>query len=112
MRSRRSTAASPWDDFGTGFSSLSSLQKLPIDVLKIDRSFIHGMLDDRDSIAIVRAILGLADALGMTTTAKGIETQEVARMLAALGCTTGQGYHFARPMRAADALAFYQASRA
>ena len=99
------------DDFGTGYSSLSSLQKLPIDILKIDRSFIHGMLDDRDSIAIIRAILGLADALGMVTTGEGVENVETARMLAALGCTLGQGYHFARPMPSDEALAFYRASR-
>ena len=100
------------DDFGTGYSSLASLQRLPIDILKIDRSFVHGMLDDRDSVAIVRAILGLADALGMATTAEGIENSETARMLAALGCTTGQGFHFARPLPDDEALAFYQASRA
>jgi EAL domain-containing protein (putative c-di-GMP-specific phosphodiesterase class I) len=94
------------DDFGTGFSNLASLQKLPIDVLKIDRSFITDMLGDSDRIAIVRAILSLAQALGMTTTAEGVETPELARTLAALGCTTGQGYHFSRPMTADAALAY------
>ncbi|MEP6785188.1 MAG: bifunctional diguanylate cyclase/phosphodiesterase [Sphingomonadales bacterium] len=94
------------DDFGTGFSNLASLQKLPIDVLKIDRSFVTGMLDDPDKVAIVRAILGLAQALGMKTTAEGVETAELARTLAAMGCTTGQGYHFARALDAEDALAF------
>jgi diguanylate cyclase (GGDEF)-like protein len=94
------------DDFGTGFSNLASLQKLPIDVLKIDRSFVTDMLGDPDRIAIVRAILSLAQALGMATTAEGIETAETARMLAALGCTTGQGYHFSRPLEPGAALAF------
>ncbi len=86
------------DDFGTGYSSLAYLQKLPIDVLKIDRSFINGMLADRDKIAIVRAILGLAQALGMQTTAEGIEAIELGHTLAALGCTYGQGYFYARPL--------------
>ncbi|UVO52714.1 bifunctional diguanylate cyclase/phosphodiesterase [Sphingomonas sp. SUN039] len=94
------------DDFGTGFSNLASLQKLPIDVLKIDRSFVTDMLGDPDRIAIVRAILSLAQALGMSTTAEGIETPETARLLAALGCTTGQGYHFSRPLGGDAALAF------
>ncbi len=94
------------DDFGTGFSNLASLQRLPIDVLKIDRSFITDMLGDPDRIAIVRAILSLAQALKMTITAEGIETPELAGALAALGCTTGQGYHFGRPMTADSALAY------
>ena len=87
------------DDFGTGYSNLAYLQKLPIDVLKIDRSFVTGMLADRDKVAIVRAILSLAQALGMETTAEGIETNELAQTLAALGCTYGQGYLYARPLR-------------
>lgn len=94
------------DDFGTGFSNLASLQMLPIDVLKIDRSFVTDMLGDTDRIAIVRAILSLAQALKMTITAEGVETPELAGALAALGCTTGQGYHFGRPMAADVALAY------
>lgn len=86
------------DDFGTGYSNLAYLQKLPIDILKIDRSFVTGMLADRDKVAIVRAILSLAQALGMQTTAEGIETNELAQTLAALGCTFGQGYIYARPL--------------
>lgn len=88
------------DDFGTGFSNLASLQTLPIDVLKIDRSFITGMLADRDKIAIVRAILSLAQALNMTTVAEGIETNELGQTLAALGCAFGQGYCFSRALDA------------
>jgi len=94
------------DDFGTGYSSLAYLQKLPIDLLKIDRSFVSGMLRDRDSVAIVRAILSLASALGMHTTAEGIETAELAQTLAALGCSYGQGYYYARPLSADAALAY------
>lgn len=86
------------DDFGTGYSNLAYLQRLPIDVLKIDRSFVTGMLADRDKVSIVRAILSLAQALGMKTTAEGIETNELAQTLAALGCSYGQGYFYARPL--------------
>ena len=94
------------DDFGTGYSNLAYLQKLPIDILKIDRSFVTGMLADRDKIAIVRAVLSLSQALGMKTTAEGIETVELAQTLAALGCTYGQGYIYARPLEMDAAYAF------
>jgi diguanylate cyclase (GGDEF)-like protein len=99
------------DDFGTGYSNLAYLQKLPIDVLKIDRSFVTGMLADRDKIAIVRAILSLAQALGMKTTAEGIETNELSQTLAALGCTYGQGFVYARPLEAESAYALLEARR-
>jgi diguanylate cyclase (GGDEF)-like protein len=100
------------DDFGTGYSSLAYLQKLPIDILKIDRSFVTDMHENSDSVAIIRAILSLARTLGMSTTAEGIETAEAERTLANLGCDTGQGYFFARPLRACDALDFYRARKA
>jgi EAL domain-containing protein (putative c-di-GMP-specific phosphodiesterase class I) len=100
------------DDFGTGYSSLAYLQRLPIDILKIDRSFVTDMHENRDSVAIIRAILSLARALGMSTTAEGIETIQAARTLAALGCTTGQGYHFARPLGATAALDYFRARSA
>jgi EAL domain-containing protein (putative c-di-GMP-specific phosphodiesterase class I) len=100
------------DDFGTGYSSLAYLQRLPIDTLKIDRSFVTGMLADRDSVAIVRAVLSLARALGMDTTAEGVETVELAQTLAALGCTLAQGYYFARPLRADDAYAYLRSRNA
>ena len=99
------------DDFGTGYSNLAYLQKLPIDILKIDRSFVTGMLADRDKIAIVRAILSLAQALGMQTTAEGIETNELAQTLAALGCTYGQGFVYARPLEADAAYSLLEARR-
>ena len=99
------------DDFGTGYSSLAYLQLLPIDVLKIDRSFVTGMMNDPDSVAIVRAVLGLAEALGMSTTAEGIETVELATTLAALGCASGQGYYFAKPLEADAALAYFKSRR-
>ena len=98
------------DDFGTGYSNLAYLQKLPIDVLKIDRSFVTGMLADRDKIAIVRAILSLAQALGLDTTAEGIETNDLAQTLTALGCTFGQGYVYAKPLEADAAYDFLMAA--
>ena len=96
------------DDFGTGYSSLAYLQRLPIDVLKIDRSFVSGMMADPDSVAIVRAVLSLAEALGMSTTAEGIESRELATTLAALGCASGQGFYFAKPLAPDAAIAFWR----
>ena len=100
------------DDFGTGYSNLAYLQQLPIDVLKIDRSFIAGMMVDKDKRAIVRTVLSLARALGMKTTAEGIETQETSDVLRRLGCSVGQGYFFARPLTAENAYAFLKADMA
>jgi diguanylate cyclase (GGDEF)-like protein len=99
------------DDFGTGYSSLAYLQRLPIDVLKIDRSFVSGMMVDPDSVAIVRAVLSLAEALGMSTTAEGIETVELATTLATLGCDSGQGYYFAKPLEASAALEYWRSRK-
>ncbi|WBO22204.1 putative bifunctional diguanylate cyclase/phosphodiesterase [Sphingomonas abietis] len=96
------------DDFGTGYSSLSYLRKLPIDNLKIDRSFVSGMLADRDKVAIVRAVLSLADALGKTTTAEGVESIELSQTLAALGCSHGQGYFYGMPLTPEAAHEFWQ----
>jgi diguanylate cyclase (GGDEF)-like protein len=100
------------DDFGTGYTSLAYLQRLPIDVLKIDRSFVTGMLRDDDKVAIVRAILSLASALGMDTTAEGIDSPELARTLTELGCCHGQGFHYSRPLPPDAALAYWGGSRA
>ena len=99
------------DDFGTGYSSLAYLQRLPIDVLKIDRSFVTGMMVDPDSVAIVRAVLSLAEALNMSTTAEGVETVELATTLATLGCASGQGYYFAKPLEADAALEYWKNRR-
>ncbi len=99
------------DDFGTGYSNMSSLQKLPIDVLKIDRSFVSDMLVDQDKLAIIGAILSLSKTLGMKTTAEGIEDGEVAAKLCEMGCTYGQGYYFAKPMSADDAYQFWLSRR-
>ena len=98
------------DDFGTGYSNLAYLQRLPIDVLKIDRSFVEHMVDDRDKVAIVRTIQSLAEVLGMRTTAEGVETADQARLLSALGCDFGQGFLFARPMDGKAALEYWRQS--
>jgi c-di-GMP phosphodiesterase Gmr len=100
------------DDFGTGYSNLAYLQKLPIDVLKIDRSFVTDMDANRDNQAIVSTILSLATALGMKTTAEGIETAEISSALKKLGCTNGQGYYFARPLTVDAAYSFLSESTA
>ena len=99
------------DDFGTGYSSLAYLQRLPIDVLKIDRSFVTGMMVDPDSVAIVRAVLSLAEALNMSTTAEGVETVELATTLATLGCASGQGFYFAKPLEPEAALEYWKSRR-
>jgi EAL domain-containing protein (putative c-di-GMP-specific phosphodiesterase class I) len=99
------------DDFGTGYSSLAYLQRLPIDVLKIDKSFVSGMMVDPDAVAIVRAVLSLAEALGMSTTAEGIETVELATTLATLGCASGQGFYFAKPLEQDSALEYWKSRR-
>ena len=96
------------DDFGTGYSSLAYLQRLPIDVLKIDKSFVSGMMVDPDAVAIVRAVLSLAEALGMSTTAEGIETVELATTLATLGCASGQGFYFAKALEPEAALDYWK----
>jgi PAS domain S-box-containing protein len=89
------------DDFGTGYSSLLHLQSMPFDELKVDRSFVGSMTQQRDSRKIVAAVVGLGQSLGLTTVAEGIETQEQAEMLLWLGCELGQGWLYGRPVPAA-----------
>jgi EAL domain-containing protein (putative c-di-GMP-specific phosphodiesterase class I) len=87
------------DDFGVGHASLRHLrQLLPVDVLKIDKSFVDGLVDDREDAAIVSAVVRLAEGLGLDCVAEGVEDAEQAEVLAGLGCASAQGYHFARPM--------------
>jgi len=86
------------DDFGTGYASLSHLKDLPVDELKFDRSFISDLLSNATNRAIVHAMVKLANSLGITTVAEGIETQEQHNVLMAIGCTTGQGYWYNRPL--------------
>lgn len=90
------------DDFGTGYASLAYLRRLPIDLLKIDQSFVREMLHDPDDLAIVEGVLGLAAAFRDEVIAEGVETVEHAEMLLHLGCERAQGYGIGRPMLAAE----------
>jgi diguanylate cyclase (GGDEF)-like protein len=90
------------DDFGTGYSALAYLKRFPLDQLKIDRSFMEGLEHVPRAAALVRAVLNIADALGLETVAEGIETRVQHEILTALGCRFGQGYLFARPLPASE----------
>lgn len=96
-----------FDDFGTGFASLSYLKKFPLDGLKIDRSFVLGLLANPDDAAIVNSTIGLSKQLGLSVIAEGIENRATADFLVSMGCEEGQGYFFGRPMPAADFEARY-----
>jgi EAL domain-containing protein (putative c-di-GMP-specific phosphodiesterase class I) len=88
------------DDFGTGYSSLAYLSKLPIDTLKIDRSFVHGMTENPDDTSIVSTIISLAQALRFKVVAEGVETEQQAQLLRLLRCDQVQGYLFSPPVPA------------
>jgi diguanylate cyclase (GGDEF)-like protein len=90
------------DDFGTGYSSLSYLKRFSVDQIKIDISFVRDMLSDKDDYAIVKAIIAMADSLGLKTTAEGVEDAAQADALAELGCHFVQGFNFGRPVSAAE----------
>jgi EAL domain-containing protein (putative c-di-GMP-specific phosphodiesterase class I) len=91
------------DDFGTGYSSLAYLSQLPLDVIKVDRSFVVSMGESAANLGIIRAVVGLAQGLGIVVTAEGIETAEQLQLLRELGCDRGQGFLFSRPLTAAAA---------
>jgi len=99
------------DDFGTGYSSLSYVQRLPIDILKIDRSFIDRLQEDPGAAAVTRAIIALAATLSLRTIAEGIETEAQADDCRRLGCHEGQGYLFGQPIPAAEFPAYIEQSR-
>ncbi|WP_295984339.1 bifunctional diguanylate cyclase/phosphodiesterase [uncultured Variovorax sp.] len=90
------------DDFGTGYSSLTYLRQLPVSTVKIDQSFVRGMLDNSQDRAIVQGIIALLHALGLTAVAEGVETVKQGEALLAMGCMLGQGYGIAKPMEAKD----------
>lgn len=92
------------DDFGTGYSSLSHLKRLPLDQIKIDRSFVKDLPDDKDDAAITSAIYAMATQLGFTVVAEGVETEAQEKFLQRLGCQTAQGYLYAYPVNSDDFL--------
>ena len=97
------------DDFGTGFSSLSYLQQMPIDQLKIDQSFVHNFTTKTHDDSIVKSIIALGTSLGLDVIAEGVENKEQESCLEQLGCTLFQGYLFGKPMPLEDFERFVQA---
>jgi EAL domain-containing protein (putative c-di-GMP-specific phosphodiesterase class I) len=96
------------DDFGTGYSSLSQLSRLPLDELKIDRSFIIRAHERRDDVTIIMSTIELAHSMGLKVVAEGVETQEAWNLLRRLDCDLVQGYLVSRPLSVADTLAYLQ----
>lgn len=103
---RRSGALIAIDDFGTGYSSLSYLKSLPLDKIKIDKSFVQDLIEDQDDATIVRAIIQLGKSLGMQVIAEGVETQAQETYVIAEGCHEGQGYLYSKPLTARELLAY------
>ena len=99
------------DDFGTGFSSLAQLQRLPVDEIKIDRSFVMDMERDMQDAAIVRSTIDLGRNLGLRVTAEGVESESVRLRLLDLGCDYAQGFHLSRPLPAEECAALVRATR-
>jgi EAL domain-containing protein (putative c-di-GMP-specific phosphodiesterase class I) len=97
------------DDFGTGHSSLAYLKRFPIDCLKVDRAFIKDTPENTDDVAIAKTIIAMAQALGLSTVAEGVETSAQRELMRELGCEQIQGYFFSRPLAADDFLSYYRA---
>jgi diguanylate cyclase (GGDEF)-like protein len=100
------------DDFGTGYSSLAYLKRLPVDELKIDKSFVQGMEEDENDAVIVRSTIDLGRNLGLRVVAEGVETAEAWSRLVVLGCDAAQGYYLSRPVPAAELASWLRTSRA
>ncbi|MDH5471821.1 MAG: EAL domain-containing protein [Gammaproteobacteria bacterium] len=98
------------DDFGTGYSSLSYLKRLPIDTLKIDRSFVHDMQNSDEDASIIKAIIAMARGLGLNIISEGVETKEQLELLKAWRCKNMQGFLFSRPIKQNDAINFLKSS--
>jgi EAL domain-containing protein (putative c-di-GMP-specific phosphodiesterase class I) len=90
------------DDFGTGYSSLNYIRRFPVDILKVDKSFVDGVAEGGQASALTTAVIELAGILGLQPVAEGIERPDQLEKLVALGCDLGQGYFFARPLDLAD----------
>jgi EAL domain-containing protein (putative c-di-GMP-specific phosphodiesterase class I) len=97
------------DDFGTGHSSLANLRVLPVDELKIDRSFVTPMLKDKSDMVIVRSTIALGHALGLKVIAEGVEDKETLEVLALVGCDRAQGHHLSKPVPASEFVAWIPA---
>ncbi|MBB3659196.1 diguanylate cyclase (GGDEF)-like protein/PAS domain S-box-containing protein [Rhizobium sp. BK650] len=111
QRLRRKGLAVALDDFGTGYASLTHLRSLPVDIIKIDKSFIDTMFENESSLAIIELVLNLARKLQMKVTAEGVETHRQAMRLLEMGCTTLQGYLFSKPMAGENVGEYLSASK-
>jgi len=97
------------DDFGTGYSSLGYIRNMKFSTIKVDRSFVQGAAQGSpESLAIIRAVVAMADSLEMSTTAEGVETEAELELIRKLGCKKIQGYYYGRPMSAEDAGALFK----
>ena len=90
------------DDFGTGHSSLAYLKQFPVQEIKVDRTFVQGIVDSPVDSAIVRAVIDLANAMGISAVAEGVETEDQLAGLRMLGCPVAQGFYFSQPLRAEE----------